>query len=365
MLNELESLVDESLVQQREDDSGEARFLVLETLREYALDRLQESGEVEALRAWHAAYYLGLAEEAEPHLRGPDQAAWLNRLEREHNNIRAALRWAKDSGDTAILLRLATTMRTFWYLRGHWTEGRMWLSDGLRQRTGAEAHAAEKGNLRVTALNALAALATAQADYGSARKFYEECLSLQQANGDKKGIGITLGQLGMVAYAQGDYKTARPPLEEGVAILREVGDNGFLGPLLNNLAMVVHDLGEHQQAQALYEESLALQRDAGNQWRIARVLNNLGEVALDAGDYITAQRYLEESLELSRDVGDKWPLADALTNFGRLAEVQGDVDLARNYFSEALAIWRELRYEPGVAAVDESLAKLAVGQSQA
>ena len=359
VLTHLETLVNESLVQQREDAAGETRFTLLETIREYALERLEESGEGDILRRRHAAYFARLAEQADAELRGADQPLWLNRLEKDEDNIRATLRWLKQGAEGQRLLKLAGAMSRYWYLRGHWTEGRMWLTDALQMMSTERDVEPAMVQLRVKALNAIGALATAQADYQAARARYEECLAIQRVLDDKFRIAITLSQLGMVAFAQGDYHTAQEPLEESIALLREVGDKAVLAASLNNLGLVMHEQGELDRARALYQECLTLQEELGDRWIIARVLNNLGEVGYDQGEYEVARSFLERSLSVSQEIGDKWPLADALTNLGRLMYTTGHLAQSRQRLEESLVIWREVGHKQGGASSLKWLGRVA------
>ena len=364
-LDALEKLVNESLVQQREDAAGETRFALLETIREYALERLEESGEADILRRRHADYFARLAEQANAELRGPDQPLWLNRLEKDDDNIRATLRWLKQGAAGEELLKLAGAMWLYWYLRGHWTEGRMWLTDALQGVPAEQSTAPVWAPLRTKALNAIGALATAQGDYQGARARYEECLAIQRTLNDKFRIAIILIHLGSVASAQGDYHTAQKPLEESIALLRDGGDKATLAACLNNLGLVMHEQGDLARARALYEECLGLQEELGDRWIIARVLNNLGEVASDQGEYEVARSFLERSLAVSQEIGDKWPLADALTNLGRLLYITGDLAHSRRRLEESLVVWREVGHKQGGASSLKWLGRVARAEGDA
>nr|ALS89838.1 tetratricopeptide repeat protein [uncultured bacterium] len=357
ILMELETLANESLVQQREDATGEPRFLMLETIREYALERLEESGEADALRRRHAEYCLSFADRAAPHLVGAEQAMWLNSLQTEHDNMRAALQLSKTS-QPLLGLRLVRSIWLFWYLRGYWTEGRSWLETILRQAD-TKSGDAEVQNLRAKALNGVATIASAQGDHEVARSFYQECLTLLQNLGDQRGVALALGQLGMVAHAQGDLVKAKELLERSVQLLRELDNKQALGWSLNNLGLVARDLGDFALARQLYEESLQVKRAENDVWSVARILNNLGEIAHDMGNYAVAEATLSESLSINREVGDKWLMAEVLSNLGRVAKSQNQLMQAAEFLQEGLAAWRVVGHKAGMAHCLRELALLA------
>ena len=207
ILDGLSSLLDKSLLRQPMRDDGALRFIMLRTIREYALDRLVAGGEEEAVRSRHAEYYLTLAEQAVPHLQGAEQLPWLNLLEIEHDNFRAALAWAQQSGDTGTGARLAGALGRFWFMRGYWTEGRRWLETALASNTGVAA------SVRVRALNALGTLARHQNDYDVARAQHRESLLISRELEDKPNIADALRGLGDVAMWQGDNDQATAYLE--------------------------------------------------------------------------------------------------------------------------------------------------------
>ncbi|OGG56550.1 MAG: hypothetical protein A3F84_22560, partial [Candidatus Handelsmanbacteria bacterium RIFCSPLOWO2_12_FULL_64_10] len=305
-LDGLESLVSKSLLRQ-EEVAGEPRFIMLETIQEYALERLTESGEAEAMRRQHAEYFLALAEGAETELRGPQQALWLNRLEEEHDNLRAALRWSIERGEAEQGLRLGGALWRFWEVHGYLTEGRERLA-GLLTLTGTSGRTAA----RAKALNGAGVLASRQGDYAAARALHEESLAIRRTLDDKQGIAWSLNNLGLVAADQGDYAAARALHEESLAIRRTLDDRQGIAASLNNLGLVVANQGDHARARALYEESLGILGALGNRQGIANLLNNLGNVAYGQGDCAAARALYEESLAIRRALGDRWGISNSL-----------------------------------------------------
>jgi predicted ATPase len=360
VLDGVESLISKSLLQQIEVPHGEPRFGMLGTIREYAQEKLDASGEADTLRQRHTDYYLALAEAAKPHLRGPQQARWLERLELEHDNLRAALRWCVEQGEVERGLRLGGALSRFWEVRGHLSEGRARLTDVLG--LGAGMGPGPRTAARATALNGAGSLAWRQGDYGAARSQLEESLMIRRKLGDRQGIASTLNNLGNVATHQGDYAVARSQHEESVAISREVGDRRGIASSLINLGRVAHHQGDYTAARSLQEESLAIFREVGDRRGIAMSLINLGEVADDQGDQTPARSMLDESLAIFRELGDRHGIAISLINLGRVAHHQGDYAEARSLDEESLAIFREVGDRWGVASSLNNLGFVAKDQ---
>ena len=352
------SLIDKSVVQQREQEDEEPRLVMLETIREYGLEALATRGEMEATRQAHAAYYLALAEAAEPELIGPQQAVWLERLEEEHDNLRAGLRWSLEQAEgeerdqrKETALRLGTALRRFWMIRGHISEGRSFLELALTARQGIAA------SVRARALQAAASLAVQIRDTERAEMLCEESLTLCRELGDRAGMAFSLYQLGMLASTTGNPSTARIRTEEALALCREVGDKEGIAWSLHTLARFASDQGEYASAYALFEESLAMHRASENKRGIAGSLHRLAWVLLvSQGDPATARSLLEEGLALFRELGDKGNIAQCLSLAGRLALRQGDTTAGRSLLEESLRLSREIGSQWDIA---ESLAGLA------
>ena len=337
------SLADKSLVLAEPTD-GHTRYRLLETVRQYATERLAETGAREALRERHRDYFLALAEEAAPKLEGAEQAAWLQRLEKEYENLRASLEWSLDETGSRGGLRLCVALARFWPTRGYLSEGRAWCARILGKAGGEEATPE-----RAKVLNAAGVLAWFQGDYPGARALHEESLAIRRALGDRSSIAISLNSLGNVASNQRDYPTARALFEESLAIRRELGDRSGMAAPLSNLGIIAEYQGDYRAARALNEESLAIRRELGNRLGIALSLTNLGNVAYCQGDYPAARALHEESLAIRRELGDRLGIALSLNNLGNVAHGQGDYPAAGALYEESLAIRRELGDRLGVA----------------
>lgn len=324
VLDLLTFLVDKSLVVYEGVDGqgGQGRMRLLETVRQYAGDRLQESGSSEAMLDRAASWFLRLAAEAAGQMLGPEQAAWLEKLETEHDNLRASLSWyerEEKSASGEAGLRLAVALCRFWATRGHFSEGRQWLGKALgrmpENTSGQEVatgFAAEALALRGKALSGAGSLARNQGDYAGAWALLEEAVNIRRRLGDRQGLAISLNNLGNVAESQGDYAAARVLYEESLMICRQLENQGGVAIALNNVGLIAERQGDYAGAQALYEESLMLSRQLGYQGGIAISLNSLGVVAERQGDYAAARALYEESLILSRQLGYQQGIAENL-----------------------------------------------------
>jgi predicted ATPase len=347
------SLLDKSLLRQEEGPEGEPRFVMLETIHEYARERLEESGEAEEIGRAHAEYFLALAEEAEPELTGPEQAGWLERLEAEHDNLRAALSRSLEGEDLELRLRLASALSYFWYVRGYWSEGRGWLEEALA------GNAETPSTARAKALTGLAKLAVEQGDYERAETSAEEALSLYRGLGDEKGVADSLNELGWVSMYRGDLERAEALLEESLAAARESDDAWSSARALNALSILVSDRGDFERAEALWEESLALGRKLGDRQRVRAVLLNMGYAKAVRGDFERAEALFEECLAISRDSKDPNSTAQALLCLGIVATRRGDHGRAKTLLEESLVLSRKLGSIATVAETLETLAEMA------
>jgi predicted ATPase/DNA-binding CsgD family transcriptional regulator len=329
VLETLASLVDQSLVRRLDDTTGEPRFRLLETIREYAQDQLRLSGQLDLMRHRHAAFFMDLVRTAEPELMRLGQAAWLERLEQEHDNLRAALDWATSGGDAEYGLALAGGLRLFWEVHGHLSEGRRWLEKAL-----AGAADAPLGT-RIKGLHAAGYLAARQGDFLAARSFFEEGLAIQRRLGDQPGIATFLTSLALVAEEEGDLTAAGARCEESLVIFRRLGDQWSIARTLNNLGLVHYMRGDHPQARRLYEESLALFRGLGDKRSIAVLLGNLGLTLCQQREFAAARINHVEGLRLRRELEDTLGTAEALTGLGALAAVEGRVERATRLFAAA------------------------------
>jgi predicted ATPase/DNA-binding XRE family transcriptional regulator len=322
VLSGLESLLDKSLLREEEMADGESRFVLLETIREYALEMLRpgQVGQVEEISRNHAEYYLALAEAAEPELRGSRQIVWLDRLEQEHGNLRTAIGWAQKH-DVDMSLRLVVALWRFWWLRGYLSEGRERLRSTLSQ-PGVEDK--RRRVWRAKALRGAGWLAYAQGDYAAARPLFEQGLALFEALGDSLGVANSLDNLGAIAFTSDEGERARSFYERSLAIRRESGAMHAVATSLNNLGLVSASQGDYSTARALLEESVAIYRELGDGYGIATSLNNLALVARGQGDYEATRPLLEESLSIRREMGDKYAIAYSLAGFAGLAAGRED-----------------------------------------
>ena len=360
VLDLLGSLIDKSLVVAQER-SGSSRFRLLETMREYALEQLRNRNEAAAFQDRHLAYFLDLAETAEPEFRGSEQQAWMERLEGEHDNLRAALVWScSPGGRMAEALRLAGALSRFWYVHGHLDEGRRWLATVIAAEPDGQVPPA-----RANALFGAGALAWLQGNHPAAEALHEQALAIRRALDDRPGIAGSLNSLGLLARDQGRHAAARERLGESMAIFEALGDRRGIQTTLNNLGLLLKDQGDHAAARELIEKSLALSRQLSNRHGVAVALINLGNVASDLGDYDAAKTHYKEGLRLARELGDRLIVAASLNNLGNAACLQGDYPGARAMHAEGLAIRRELGARQGLADSLEGFANILKGEGDA
>jgi tetratricopeptide (TPR) repeat protein len=300
VLEGLTALVDQSLLRAEEQGNAAPRLGMLETIREYAPECLAASGAEEAVRREHAAYYLALAEAAEPKLTSPEQRRWLACLETEHDNLRAALHWST-SHQPEIGLRLPGALWRFWMVRGYLSEGRGWLEDLLARSGGVAAPVRAKG------LRGAGGLAFFQGDYGRAAALSEEELTLFRNLGDTRGSAFALYNLGLVAYRQGDYGRASALLEEALALFRDLGDTQNIGIALSNLGEVARAQGDYGRASALLAEALVLLQEVSDKWAIADCLERLARVACAQAQTERATRLCGAAAALRTAIGAPLP----------------------------------------------------------
>jgi predicted ATPase/transcriptional regulator with XRE-family HTH domain/Tfp pilus assembly protein PilF len=363
LVAELASLVDQSLAHPDEHGQadGEPRFRMLETIRAYGLEQLEICGEALLLQRAHAEYYLALADTAEPKLKGTEQALWIERLEREHDNLRAALWWAQAQEQVEMGLRLAAALGRFWELHGHLREGRVWLERLLAAAEGSVVAIP----VWAKALYVAGRLAYRQGDYAPATPLLQQSLALARAVGDVPEIARTLGTLGILAMAQGDYDGATVLLEESLALRRDLGDRWGLAAGLDDLGTIAHLRGDHERAAVLKAESLDLARAAGDRSQIAIALHNLGWVVHAQGDGRRAAMLFEESLAIRREVGDTRGVATMLCSLGHLVHTQGDESHAAALLQESLILAQAVGDKGIMARCLEDLADIARAQGRA
>jgi predicted ATPase len=357
VLEGLSSLVEKSLLKQT-DVAGEPRFRMLETIREFALVMLEKSGDTRNVRQKHAQYFLDLSEAAVPHLTKGDKA-WLDKLELEHDNLRAALRWA-EANDVALGLRFVIALRRFWWLRSFISEGRMWLSTLL-----AKTKVEEANENRAKALHGLGVMAWLQSDFATAQKSFEEALVINRELNLDEAVAETLNNLGILAIERGNLKQARALLEECIPIRRKLGDETGLAPVLVNLAIVANEEGDPKAGRGLLEEALKLQRAAGNIWGEATAHINLGGIAVALNEISVAEEHYSKALEIVSDLGDKEGIAYTLEGFASLAVLEGNMLKAAQLFGAGEAVREAIgNPRPPSGGHDEYQAHLAKAKTQ-
>jgi predicted ATPase/DNA-binding SARP family transcriptional activator len=341
-------IAEEADVNASDDHTDSAmRYRMLEALREFAAEQRTLSVDV-PLRLRHAEFFLDLAEQAAKEIAGPDQAAWLNKLQSEHDNFRAVLEWSIETENFEMGLRLAAALSAFWEVRGFVTEGADWLARLLRQAGSASRR---PGILltRASALDALALMARACADFSTADKAAHEALALWRGANDPHKIVLSLQFLSTIAYSREDYPEAARLLDEGLKLAAELDDPLLLARILNsqgNVAMETHDW---PRAEANFSESLTLHRKLNDKRRIASTLNNLGLVARYCGDMTKAKILLEEDLVLCRDLSDRSGVAIALLNIATVSRLAGRLDDAGTALYEALGLASNVHNRRAVA----------------
>jgi predicted ATPase len=365
-LEYLEQLRECSLVIVGERDQ-EVRYRLQETLRDYGAEQL-DPGERAALEQRHAAYFLGMAEQAEAGLWSAERTRWLEYLDDEYDNLRWVLAWSQmepvSAADmrmrAAVGLRLAGALSWFWFFRSSLREGRQWLDRALGGMDAPAAGTAPPlAAARAKALNGAGALALHAADYGAARSLCAASLALWEQEDDPRGAAWSLCHLGWIAIYEGDYHAASGLATRSLEICRQLGDRWGFAPALLCLGSAVRELGELEQARLLLEESRQIAGELGDNYDLAWSLCNLGLLAQIRGDLGIAETFLAESLEVFRKLGHLWSAGQLLGALGKLALQQNDAGAARRFFKEALEIHRVLGNQQGLDAALQYLEQSA------
>ncbi len=384
-------------------EENETRYTFLATIKQYAAEKLEQSGDPPAMRQRHLDYFLNLAETNHAVLHSPRQIEALNQLEREHDNLRGALRFALDHHKPHHALRLANALTEFWDVRGYYTEGRNWLSQILalsqaellrdvslpgmidygEAQLNAGKMAAKQGDLPASlayahnslalfrdlahkagtakALLLLANSARMHSDWPLAQTLGEEAVALQRELADKTGLVLGLRHLGMIAEAQGHYAQARHLHEECLRLSQEVGAPRTINLSLSHLGMIAQQQGQYEQAHAVYNQILINYRQMGARWYVAATLSNMGNLAHSQGDYLSARQFQEEALITMREIGDKRGIAIILTNLGNANLALGDFVTAHKLHEESMGLRTELGDKRGMALTLGNLGDVAVG----
>lgn len=358
----ISSLLDKSLLRQEEQPDGEPRLFLLETVREYALEQLAQNGEETAVFQSHALFFTYLAETAEPHLIGPEQNKWLDVLEREHNNVRAALHWASAHQHSQISLRLVSALWRFWYIRGYYQEGRQWLERVLLQNTTEELKNGDNSllALRAKSLNGVGMLTAHMGEYEVAQAFCQEGLELYRLLQNNTGIATALFGLGNIAIWTGDYSQAHTLFDESANLYHSLHDLWGVTRSQAYLANVCWFQGENEPAKQLFTKTLAGYKNLGDLWGITFATYGLGFVALSQGDYKTAESHLHTAHAALLKMGDKRGLIRTYGGQGRLYLLVEDIPQAQKNWLACLTIARQIGEQWGIALCLDGLAGVAV-----
>jgi predicted ATPase/DNA-binding winged helix-turn-helix (wHTH) protein len=354
----LSSLVAQNLLQRVDRAEAEPRFAMLETIREYALERLNESGEQSATRRAHAAYFLVLAEEGNPELSPGDRSLWLAQCDVEIDNFRLALDWLFHTMDVDWALRLCVALFRFWDMREYLTEGRARLEAVLRLA------GAERTKERARVALFLGALSTPQGDYPAAEDFLQQSLLLYEELGDQSGIAASLNALGVVARDRGDYASAQSRYERSLACWRLLPERSATARCLHNLANVVKARGDYPRARWALREAGGIFQELGDRSGAAWSINQEGDIARAQGDVAAARELYQRALSAFRENGDPWGSGRCLTDLASIDCEQEDYVAAQAECREALEIFEALGHRRGVARALEGSACLALAQGQ-
>lgn len=360
VLDGMASMVDKSLLQQIAQANGESRFVMLETIREYALEKLEANGEGRATKRAHAAYCLVLADEDSAAQDGAGEPDWLPGFRLEQDNFRASLEWLIETGDAEWGLRLGAALFRFWELREQLAEGRDWL-DKLLKLGGSAAPT----KARARALIAAGVLASEQGDYASADSLFRKSSDISRQLSDKQGVAVALNALAVLSRDRGDIGAARSLFEEHVAQWRDLGDPRMIARSLSNLANVVRLERDYDGASALYAECLSIFRGLGDRTGIGWTLNYQGDVARDQGNRTAARALYGQALAIFRELSDRWGIAGALTDLGSLAMEERDYRTASSLYRESMRVYEELEHKRGIARLLENFACSAGAQDHA
>ena len=395
VLDLLGRLVDKSLVEVSPREEGSSRYNFLEPMRQYAREKLDERGKAEAVLHRHAKFFLAMAQEAEPGLEGARQAAWLERLDTEHDNIVAALSWSLErGGDTELALRMGAALGEFWYLRGYLGEGRRWLEEALAKTGPAPTVARARALQRVSLLaiyqgdldraqgaseeglelegvelfrtesgigvaaelkRTLGLAVVHRGEFEQATELFEESLALSREAGNGRGVANSLFRLGMMRRVGGDFESATELLEEALALCRAVGDPALLASILVHLGMTFVFQGDLGRATAFLEEAAAMLRERRHRTFLVVALTYLGWAALFRGEPERAVALLTEGLELEREAGDKAAITESLRALACVAEARGGGERAARLFGAAEILSEVIGYrqEPGDRVLHE------------
>lgn len=359
ILLEVVSLLNKNLIRREEQGDGESRYALLETMREFGLERLRSHQEMASAQRRHAAYFLALAVAAAPHLKGSDQDRWLERLELEHNNLRVAMDWAVASREVVLAMRLGNALHHFWLRKNHGREGHERLSQirPLIEDT-------LPSPIVVEFLFNCAMLAGLCGDSEKMRQFYEQSLSMSRQLGDKPGLAHALALLADRFFDRGEYATADAYSAESLKLYLEIGDHWSYALKLGHVGKQLAWRDHLEQGHANCDEALGILRPFGDKWGISVALLNGGQVAHLQGRLPEADTLLHECLALSRALGDEYLMARARYYLGMVATKQAEYRQAEDSLRDSLRIFVDLTNPDHITNVLEAYAHLAVAQNQ-
>jgi len=366
VIAQLTSLVDKSLVV-TDEQAGATRYRMLETMRQYALDRLHDSGEESQWRGSHLACFVALAEEFFAGVAGPKQQSWFSQIASEHDNVRAALAWSAESSPVEGL-RLANALIGFWRVRGHLAEGREWLAR-LLDAFPTDGPTRE----RARGLRAVAVLATPQGDFAEAERLLQESLALYREIDDPNGAGRALGSLSYLSICQGHYAEGEVQAREAIDHARATGDRRLLYSNLSHLAVALHAQGQWAAARDLYEQALETARELGTPFETGHALSEIGRAECDEGRHDLARKHLAEGMTILRDLGVRPGVIESLEGLSsvaaataaprRSARLWGAADALRQEIGNARSVHESIAYERQLKAVRAILTAEAFDQA--
>lgn len=355
----LATLIDHSLVQVIDDRDIERRFTILETIREYAAERLRGQDAEVGLHQRHAAYYRGVLQKAAAHLHGPGQAVWLARLAREHPNIQVALAWALAQQQGELAVELTATAAPFWYMQSYIHQGRAWLEASLK--IGADAPAV----LRAKVLQSLGVFAEMQGDFAQAEHFLIASLALYQELGYQRGMAGSYNNLANIHVKRNEYAQASRLYQEVLAICRELDDQVILGAVLTNLGGTLSNQGNPHQALPYFDEAVQVYQMQGNEWGLMYSFQGLARTWESLGHTERAIQMYQASVETGRKIGEQRIKASALNDLVWLMLEQGDLAQAHTALREVLSVYQDVGDKLELVEALESCAAFAAGQGAA
>lgn len=361
ILDVMTRLVDKSLVL-FEDQAGEARYDMLQTIRQYAGEKLIQSSEMEALRNRHLSYYADFTRAAAPQLRQSDQNFWMDRLEEEHDNLRAALEWSLSSDDVECIkagMRIAASSTLFWIVRGHWNEAWNWMQKLLQTPAVQSMQCIEKTQL----LYSSGFLVKELGDIHVAKDLFTQALQEARTQQDAHSQGFALLGLGKLATIEHFFEEAGKLIDQSLAIFRSLQEKEGLAMALAEKGTITADREGYPAARPYFQENLELCREIGDELGVAGTLQALGRIELYEKNPKQARQYVEESLQIYRRSGDKSGIAGALSVIGLVELYSDELDQSRQHYEEALRITRELRSSPGIGTALIALGEIARAQS--